>query len=413
MDSEILCDSPKIELYEGDCLEILRSLESDLVDSVITDPPYELWSGKRGGKGFMGKAWDGTGIAFSVDLWREVLRVLKPGGHLLSFGGTRTQHRMVCAIEDAGFEIRDCIQWIYGSGFPKSRDVSKAIDSEAGVEREVVGLGKDISHIDRGDSNIEEQVTYSTDSSFSAKGLNVITAPATPEAKQWDGWGTALKPANEPICVARKPLSEKTVAANVLKWGTGGINIDGNRVGTRKNNPQIMGDKKTSRCYGKIDVGGGKVYDKGRWPSNVILSEEAGAMLDEQSGVLTSGSGIKNPRNGAKSTFRVSVQDEGYYSTGDTGGASRFFYCAKASKSERGEENTHPTVKPLKLMEYLVRLVTPPDGLILDPFCGSGTTGVAAYKLNRNCTMIELEPKYCDIIRKRMDVIVRQRRMFA
>ena len=206
-------------IIHGDCLEVLMTLEDNSIDSIVTDPPYEL--------GFMGKSWDSTGIAYNVELWKECLRVLKPGGHLLAFGGTRTYHRMACAIEDAGFEIRDCIQWLYGSGFPKSLDVSKAIDKKLGAERKTVGLKP-----------------YTNDGSIRGNSYNKggyervqlpITAPATPEAKQWEGWGTALKPANEPIVLARKPLSEKTIAENVMKWGTGGLNIEGCRIPTEDN----------------------------------------------------------------------------------------------------------------------------------------------------------------------------------
>lgn len=197
-----------------DCREGLKLLEDNSIDSIVTDPPYEL--------GFMGKSWDKTGIAYNVELWHECLRVLKPGGHLLAFGGTRTYHRMACAIEDAGFEIRDQIQWIYGSGFPKSMDISKAIDKKLGAEREVIGQRK-VTSSDLGQSSGWNYLDTS-------KGVYNYTIPTTDEAKQWDGWGTALKPANEPIVVARKPLSEKTIAENVLKWGTGGINIDDCRI---------------------------------------------------------------------------------------------------------------------------------------------------------------------------------------
>jgi len=206
-------------IYNMDCLEGMKLLDDNSVDSIVTDPPYEL--------GFMGKKWDSTGIAYSVELWKECLRVLKPGGHLLAFGGTRTYHRMACAIEDAGFEIRDQMQWIYGSGFPKSHNISKAIDKKFGAKREVIKTVKGM-----GKQNPEWNGTAKGRKENYYKPEYQLTAPATPEAKQWDGWGTALKPAHEPIVVARKPISEKTIAENVLKWGTGGLNIDGCRIGT-------------------------------------------------------------------------------------------------------------------------------------------------------------------------------------
>lgn len=332
---------------------MLKRIPDESIDALITDPPYEL--------GFMGKSWDSTGIAYNVELWKECLRVLKPGGYLLSFGGTRTYHRMACAIEDAGFEIRDQIMWVYGSGFPKSYDISKGIDKKLGVERTEV-IGKSNSKgIRPGSGN------YIGDD-YKQKGY-AITIPATEQAKQWNGWGTALKPAHEPIVVARKPLSEKTVVENVLKWSTGGINIDECRVNTREKD-QSMSAKKTKNIYGKIDLP--KVENKyprelGRFPANVIFDEEAGKMLDEQSN-----------------------------------NASRFFYCAKASKKERGEYNNHPTVKPLSLMQYLVRLVTTPNGIVLDPFSGSGTTAIAALRTGRYFIGIEKEHKYVEITKERI-----------
>ena len=381
-------------LHEGDCVEVMKRLPDNSVDSVVTDPPYEL--------GFMGKKWDSTGIAYNVAMWREVLRVLKPGGHLLSFGGTRTYHRMACAIEDAGFEIRDQLQWVYGSGFPKSMELGKQIDKAVGAEREVTG--QRTAHDIRGNALMDRKGSVT---------LN-ITAPATPEAQQWNGWGTALKPANEPIVLARKPLSERTIAANVLKWGTGGLNIDGCRIGTEvRNNPQA-GFIRRGRTDEEVFFGTdknrpvGTVEVTGRFPANVILDEEAAAMLDEQSGRLASG---KAPATGF---VRHSDKHRNAYGRfegqraepttlyGDSGGASRFFYVAKASKSERGEGNLHPTVKPVQLMRYLVRLITPPGGTVLDPFAGSGTTLLAAEREGFDSVGIEMNPEYCEIIRRRM-----------
>lgn len=338
-------------IIHGDNLEALKEFPDNYFHSVVTDPPYGL--------SFMGKKWDYD--VPNTDIWREVLRVLKPGGHLLSFGGTRTYHRLVVAIEDAGFEIRDQIQWIYGSGFPKSHNIKEG---------------------------------------------------------DFKGWGTALKPANEPICLARKPL-EGTVAQNVQTWGTGAINVDASRIGFSSNetDSRIGTNALSEGSKGKAPFGvkaGGdavKMYKNGRWPANVIFDEEAAAMLDEQSGHLH-GAGNKADVEGGI--------DNGMFGNGITrpkridgfvdmsgGGASRFFYCAKASKRERNEgldsPSTHPTVKPIRLMEYLIRLITPPAGIVLDPFCGSGSTGVAATRLGFGFVGIEMEKEYCDIAEKRLE----------
>ena len=372
-------------IHAGSNLDILPTLPDNSVDSIVTDPPYEL--------GFMGKKWDNSGIAYSVELWTECLRVLKPGGHLLSFGGTRTWHRVAVAIEDAGFDVRDSIAWMYGSGFPKSLDVSKAIDKAAGAERDVIGT-KIASP--KGISGAEQR----SDSAAGAYGgeskeIN-ITAPSTPEAQQWQGWGTALKPAFEPIVVARKPLIG-TVAANVLEHGTGALNIDGSRIGAET----IISKGGIASGQNNL-VGGPKVKREpttstGRWPANVILDEYSAGILDEQSD------------------------------------ASRFFYCAKASKRDRNEgleglevkasgslnmrtdahslangmetkpaQNFHPTVKPTELMRYLVKLVTPPNGTVLDPFTGSGSTGKAAILEGFDFIGIELTEEYLPIIEGRL-----------
>ena len=369
-------------VHIGSNLDVLPTLEDNSIDSIVTDPPYEL--------GFMGKKWDSSGIAYSVELWKECLRVLKPGGHLLSFGGTRTWHRVAVAIEDAGFEVRDSIAWMYGSGFPKSLDVSKAIDKAAGAEREVIG--KKIT----GNARTEE--------GWSGGQTTVDeTAPSTHEAQQWEGWGTALKPAFEPIVVARKPLIG-TVAENVLTHGTGALNIDGSRIGTertitnhtmRPSGPSVVGN-------GAKATGEQSLNPEGRWPANVILDEYSAEILDEQSD------------------------------------ASRFFYVAKASKRDRNEgledleatsaaemvdrkegsagmdnpragagrtsgaKNFHPTVKPTDLMRYLVKLVTPPNGTVLDPFTGSGSTGKAAILEGFRFVGIELTEDYIPIIEGRL-----------
>jgi DNA modification methylase len=392
-------------IYNEDCLEGMKLLDDNSIDNIVTDPPYEL--------GFMGKKWDSTGIAYNIELWKECLRILKPGGHLLAFGGTRTYHRMACAIEDAGFEIRDCIQWLYGSGFPKSHDISKAIDKEFGAEREVIGT---YQHPDGKPRNIENHKANKdariADQNWGMKqsGFQPITSPATDEAQKWEGWGTALKPANEPIVLARKPISEKTIAENVLKWGTGGINIDGCRIPTEDNlNGGRYSDNKgeiTCNVYTPaINKRSKNDYQQpeGRFPANVILDEEAGKLLDEQSGISK---GSSKPRKN-KGTGNICYGDYKTIVTqndtwGDTGGASRFFYCAKAGKKERGEGNNHPTVKPVSLIKYLVTLVTPPDGVCLDPFMGSGTTAIACINTNRNYIGFELDKHYCDIANERV-----------
>jgi DNA modification methylase len=385
-----------IEIIHGDCVEEMRKLAPDSADAIVTDPPYLL--------GFMGKQWD---KAEKQQEWHaawaiEALRVLKPGGHLLAFGGTRTYHRMTCAIEDAGFEIRDCIQWIYGSGFPKSHDISKAIDKMAGAEREVVGTYRVTGNALT--PTKEKGGTFGVGVPNSPGGNLNITTPATPEAQQWDGWGTALKPACEPIVVARKPLSEKTVAKNVLEHGTGALNIDASRISGEPVPVNVLeewsgfGQKKRPDYTPTVNT-------QGRWPANVILDEDAAALLDEQSGTSKSTGGQASLgafRNGdiyGKGRDEREKRDPGY---GDVGGASRFFYTAKASKKERGEGNNHPTVKPLTLMRYLVRLVTPPGGLVLDPFMGSGTTGLACADEGFSFIGIEMEDEYIEIARRRI-----------
>ena len=387
-----------------DCIEGMKQLEDNSIDSIVTDPPYEL--------GFMGKKWDSTGIAYNINVWKEALRVLKPGGHLLAFGGTRTYHRMTCAIEDAGFEIRDCIQWIYGSGFPKSMNISKAIDKSAGAEREVIGKRKHPTLKDK--SKVDRQESTQHHASNSTKDEWDITAPSTIEAQQWDGWGTCLKPANEPIVVARKPLSEKTIADNVLRWGTGGINIDDCRIETEDNlNGGSYGNTTRSEdtfFKGKKPAGAGEFTQPiGRFPANVILDEEAGQILDKQSGLsksTMSRGGTEKKKGvfeGQKGSLNLKVCTPHIHS--DSGGASRFFYCAKTSKSERGEGNNHPTVKPLKLIEYLCILITPPNGIVLDSFMGSGTTAIACINTKRNFIGFETDFTYFNMANERIKKI--------
>lgn len=369
-------------LHCGDCLDVLRTLPDCSVDAVVTDPPYGL--------AFMGKRWDYD--VPSVEVWAECLRVLKPGGHLLAFVGTRTQHRMAVRIEDAGFEIRDMIAWVYGSGFPKSLDVSKAIDRDAGAEREVVAQR---TMIQVGDSSL--QIRMGERREVEAN----LTAPATDAARQWHGWGTALKPAMEPITVARKPLIG-TVAENVLRYGTGAINVDGCRVGTdggttrSEQAPYAASGWRTGHEIVELNAG--------RWPANLIHdgSEEVVGLFPVTS------SGEKRPehnRNVPRLGNVYSGDPVGRVPRvwhGDTGSAARFFYCAKASKSDRGDGNVHPTVKPTDLMRYLCRLVTPPAGVVLDPFMGSGSTGKGALLEGFHFIGIERDEAYMEIARARI-----------
>lgn len=456
-----------INLMQGDCLERMKELDDNSVDSIVTDPPYGL--------SFMGKHWD-KGVP-SAEIWAEALRVLKPGGHLLAFAGTRTQHRMAVNIEDAGFEIRDMIAWVYGSGFPKSLNVSKAIDKRGGnagltaqigaaikAARESRGMSAsecdkifcggttnwswfegrptgqraptpttfakiaeawpELVHLAEAVAEADREVIGQDTKARSTSGASAlptmggetvyqswdITAPATESARQWQGWGTALKPALEPITVARKPF-KGTVAANVLENGTGAINIDGCRAGTT--------EKITNHSRGKESaVSKGKYGDSkeqcthqasgqalGRWPANLIHdgSDEVLAQFPDakgQQGAITGG----EPSSKTTNTFgafagRAPSQPR----TESTTSAARFFYCAKASKKDRGADNKHPTVKPTDLMRYLCRLVTPPNGIVLDLFMGSGSTGKAAVLEGFSFVGIELESESFDIAKQRIN----------
>lgn len=381
-------------LHCGDCLDILPTLPAQSVDTVITDPPYGL--------SFMGKDWD-HGIP-GVQFWREALRVAKPGAMLLAFGGSRTFHRLTCAIEDAGWEIRDCLMWLYGSGFPKSLDISKAIDKAAGAERVAMGLGAYAAR--RPASRRVEDGGDPVDFHFG--GGDYVTAPATPAAQQWHGWGTALKPAWEPIILAMKPL-DGTFANNALTWGVAGLNVDGARIPitdgatmARNNKPGDNGWKNSSGGPNAAALNG---EPSGRWPANLLLDEAAAAMVDAQSGEQTSSpySYGKKSRGGIMNITDERRNGSGY---SDTGGASRFFYVAKASRGERGDDNTHPTVKPLTLMRYLCKLTaTPTGGVVLDPFMGSGTTGVACAMEGRNFIGVELDAGYYEIARRRIEAV--------
>ena len=501
------------KVLAGSCLDRLPELADESVDAVVCDPPYEL--------GFMGKSWDSSGIAYDVNVWRECLRVLKPGGHILAFGGSRTWHRLAVAVEDAGFELRDSIAWLYGSGFPKSLDVSKAIDKQRKdnsdwqivgswlkEQRETAGFTRktfaqlltghkndesaaaNVSNWENGlafptwdrwqelrgllkfDTKMDSEVwrlnerkgqpgeawserevigTQKQGKLAVAPGQENdrsqikldVTAPATVEAQKWAGWGTALKPAFEPVVVGRKPL-RGTVAANVLEYGVGGLNIDGTRIGT---------DILPSQTRGVFQIGTFENADgnitperSGRWPSNVILDEHTAQLVDQQSGVskspnkpVTQG-GKEFGMGGERGRMRDGL-GVGY---GDSGGASRFFYIAKANKRDRNEgldeleeasasimvdreegsagmnspragagrtsgaKNFHPTVKPTDLMRQLIRLVTPPNGIVLDPFTGSGSTGKAAILEGMQFIGCELTPDYLPIIQGRIEWAVEQ-----
>ena len=415
-------------IHHGDCIETMNAMPPESVDAIVTDPPYGL--------GFMGRKWDA--LPPSQEWAEACYRVLKPGGHIAAFGGTRTWHRLAVAIEDAGFEMRDSLAWLYGSGFPKSHDVGKAIDKLAGAEREILATVK------RGAGAIgsKSRVAQGYRPTVRDTTTSYVTAPATPEAEQWEGWGTALKPAFEPIVLARKPLTEKTVARNVLAHGTGAINIDGCRIATDE---QIAAHHGTANPRVAMGDGWGEGYQvgqaastppntSGRWPANVLLDHHAAAWVDEQSGFSVSkraergaSSGIlrldgchtvdelralaeageKTPtgRDARKTLARYVASEDWPRGHTDSGGASRFFYTAKAPKRERPNVGgvQHPTVKPLAIMRWLIRLTTPPGGVVLDPFAGSGTTIEAALIEGFNPVGIEMEAEYLPLIQHRID----------
>lgn len=418
-----------LRLFHGSNRDILPTFADASFDSIVTDPPYEL--------GFMGKAWDSSGIAYDVDLWRECFRVLKPGGYLLSFGGTRTWHRIAVAIEDAGFEVRDSIAWLYGSGFPKSVPVGAAIDKHLGnvrTERGAVKAGHE-AFVGRDNlAGLRDGATVGTaEGGYARPWMNdpekvenshYTFLPVAPEAAAFEGWGTALKPAFEPIIVARKPLAG-TVPANVLAYGTGAININACRVGDGSDS---QGDRPAHEASAKRRYAASGAVDlaatpaprggspAGRFPTNVLLDETQAAVLDRQSGVLTSGTGAvkrassadRDGNRGAALGKESRPEGTEMISYGDSGGASRYFptfrYEAKAPGSERPEVNgvAHATVKPLELMRWLVRLVTRRGGHVLDLFAGSGTTGEAALLEGMECTLIELESDHLPLILQRV-----------
>lgn len=421
----------KFTLYNDDCLNALKLMEDNSIDSCVTDPPYGL--------SFMGKAWDYD--VPKAEIWKEVFRVLKPGAHLLAFFGSRTYHRGVVQIEDAGFEIRDQIMWLYGSGFPKSHNVSKQIDAAAGAKRQVVGTRK---HPTLKDTNKIEESANAAHGDNTWKREWELTEPATDEAKQWDGWGTALKPAHEPIVVARKPFKQ-SVAKNVLEHGTGAINIDDCRVGVAPDDDVFAKNPNTKGGFGHGnaavygDSNGAPEYDpsKGRWPANVIHdgSDEVVQNFPESNSARIGNT--NNPKRGGNSTPIWGISDGRETNDyRDSGSAARFFYCAKASKSDKDEgledflakkvvsfqtgggasgkasslsagrdteyKNIHPTVKPTDLMKYLCRLVTPKNGIVLDPFMGSGSTGKAAAQEGFKFIGIEMSKEYFEIAEARI-----------
>jgi DNA modification methylase len=450
-------------IHNGDCIEVMATFEPESIDAIVTDPPYGL--------GFMGKAWDNAGmlnrtaaqvnsilpaggqaaVAWNArefqswcEAWaREAYRVAKPGAHLLAFGGTRTYHRLATAIEDAGWEIRDTLVWAYASGFPKSLDVSKAIDKAAGAEREVVGI-KHAEKYPNGPGGNTFSVAEGPDGS--RIGPQPLTAPATDLAREWQGWGTALKPAWEPIVLARKPLPG-TVAGNVTEYGTGALNIDGCRIdGSERSGG---GPRPTRVATGGFNMSeAGDRPEGGRWPANVILTDP---IFDgDTPGVVGGGiadGGISVRRNGVAGSpdspvgnfgavMAPGTPDAGY---GDSGTYSRFFLIPKAARTDREpvlgglperaikapgmsgvttvtngtsdkqyegntkRANVHPTVKPTDLMRHLVRLVTPPGGVVLDPFLGSGTTAIAAELEGFEWVGIEREAEYCAIAEARLN----------
>jgi len=371
----------------------MKEMPDNSVDSIVTDPPYEL--------GFMGKSWDASGIAFNIEVWQEAIRVLKPGGHLIAFSGSRTYHRMAVAIEDAGFQIRDQIMWVYGSGFPKSHNVANGIDKKMGQANRghAISSGSQI-HPTTGEKRANGELLAKYES-------------RTKESEGWAGWGTALKPAHEPMVLARKPI-EGTVANNVLTHGVGGLNIDATRVGTETiisrggRSDSVTGDERKGAALGMYGAHEPLNTEHiGRFPANFIHdgSDEVLALFPESKGMRTQRSG-KNVKVYTGNSLLHSKTEFPEIRLGhnDDGSAARFFYCAKASKKDRNEgaTNNHPTVKPTDLMRYLCRLVTPPAGIVLDPFMGSGSTGKAAILEGFDFIGIEQSAEYVEIAKARI-----------
>ena len=392
----------KVTLLKGDCLNKLKGLKDNSVDSVVTDPPYEI--------GFMGKGWDDSGIANNPKLWKEVLRVLKPGGHLLSFSHSRTYHRQAVAVEDAGFEIRDQIMWIYGSGFPKSHNIGKSVDKLLGNQREVVG---------------KDKARFSTENShegWKRPSHDKETFDITKGTSQYEGWGTALKPAHEPIVMARKPF-KGSVAQNVLEWGTGGINIDESRIGYEDTpNPATNPKYRQTQDYkmpepgqeskGSVSFTSGKngINTEGRFPANIIFDEEDNKeewrryFYCPKASKKDRDEGMKPTKVKNKRPIGVAFNKEddlfGTKIKGRDAGQDKLSVPYKSRPTDRG--NIHPTVKPTDLMAYLVRLVTPKGGTVLDPFMGSGSTGKGAIREGMDFIGIEREDEYMEIAKTRI-----------
>ena len=413
-----------MKLINADCIEAMKAMPDNSVDSIVTDPPYEL--------GFMGKSWDASGIAFNIEVWQEALRVIKPGGHLIAFSGSRTYHRMAVAIEDAGFQIRDQIMWVYGSGFPKSHNISKGIDKAAGAERD------DAKHngftpFGAGSPRCTQCNKTKGSQDGNCRCVDNKSLAVTAAAQQWQGWGTALKPAHEPMVLARKPL-EGTVANNVLKFGVGALNIDASRVeGKLEGNPDRFA-KTTGTTFLSNPQEPPIVRSEGRFPANFIHdgSDEVVALFPDTKSPKTY---LRSSKATANIDWNPKEADTEQLGFGDSGSAARFFYCAKASRRDRNEGldgfdakrdhdgradggvggdnprnrtnnaklNHHPTVKPTTLMQYLVRLVTPPNGIVLDPFMGSGSTGKACAYEGFEFIGIDQSAEYVEIAQARID----------
>lgn len=373
---------PPFEIFHGDAREELAGLPENSVDAVITDPPYEI--------GFMGKKWDSTGIAYDPQFWALCLRVLKPGGHLLSFGACRTSHRITCAIEDSGFEIRDVLQWLFGSGFPKSKNISAAIDKGAG-------------HPNRGQAiPTASRFQNATDIALKANRVPPYEAK-TDAAKEWEGWGSGLKPAYEPISMARKPF-KGTMVGNVLEHGVGAINVDDCRVGDEiRFNPSAGnvagGSSLQMSAKGMPQDAEGRAC-QGRWPANVLVDENYQAALGEKGRYFYCSKASRKEREAGCENLPGKGGAEAVNRKQDSPGSKSG--AAGAGRTAKHVKNYHPTVKPISLMRWLCRLVTPPGGLILDPFCGSGTTGIAAVLEGFEFLGIEREQEYIDIAKARI-----------
>ena len=391
------------KIYLGDNLELLKQLEDNSIDSCVSDFPYNL--------SFMGKKWDTIKNYYEWCYERavELYRVLKPGAYCLIFSGTRTQHRMVCGFEDAGFEIHDQISWIYSQGFPKGYNISKGFDKQSGAKREILGFDKSKWR----DANNYKGNKYNEMREKDYISKATITAPATDLAKQWDGWSTTLKPTHEPIMLAQKPI-EKNYCYNIQKWGVGGLFIDGNRIELNGETVPINKLEKWSG-FGEEDKPDyeATINTKGRYPANTIFDETAGEVLNEQTGILTSGKPSGNRHAQNNNIYGKVELEKPITGFGDSGGASRFFYCAKASQKDRTEngkvDNNHVTVKPTMLMTHLIKLVTPPNGINLDICEGSGTSAKACLWLERdgykvNHIGFESDPASYEIALKRIEL---------